>query len=212
MSKVSVYSTSKKTVGNVSFPKDYIVEPNMALVAQAVRVLDNRQHKGTSKTKRRGEINLTKQKWFRQKGTGRARHGAKSAPIFVGGGKAHGPDGKKRVLKLNKKMASLALKSTITLKLKNDKVAMVEGISNLKKTKEAANLLSKIEAKRILMLLGKSNLDKYRVFRNIKNVKVMPFSDLNAYEVHRGGTLVFDADIFEKKVTKKTVKTKKESK
>ncbi len=212
MSKVSVYSTSKKTVGNVSFPKDYIVEPNMALVAQAVRVLDNRQHQGTSKTKRRGEINLTKQKWFRQKGTGRARHGAKSAPIFVGGGKAHGPDGKKRVLKLNKKMASLALKSTITLKLKNDKVAMVEGISNLKKTKEAANLLSKIEAKRILMLLGKSNLDKYRVFRNIKNVKVMPFSDLNAYEVHRGGTLVFDADIFEKKVTKKTVKTKKESK
>lgn len=206
MSKVNVYSTSKKTVESVAFPKDYVVEPNLALVAQAVRVLADRQHQGTSKTKTRGEVNLTTQKWYRQKGTGRARHGAKSAPIFVGGGKAHGPDGKKRVLKLSKKMASLALKSAITLKLKDGKVAIVEGISNLKKTKEAAGLLSKVEAKRVLILLGESNLDKYRVFRNIKNVKVLPFSDLNAYEVYKGGTLIFDADIFEKKVAKKESK------
>src|SRR5688572_24665900 len=64
-----------------------------ALIAQAVRVYQDRQHQHTSKVKTRGEISLTTAKWFKQKGTGRARHGAKSAHIFVGGGVAHGPDG-----------------------------------------------------------------------------------------------------------------------
>lgn len=199
----------------MAFPKDYIVEPNMDLLAQAVHVYNNRQHQGTSRTKTRGEISLTTKKWYRQKGTGRARHGAQSAPIFVGGGKAHGPDGRKRTLKLNKKMSSLALKSAISLKLKEGKVAVVEGVSSLKKTKDAANLLGKVEGKRILVLLDKANWEKYLVFRNIKNVQVLPSTDLNAFEAYRGGVLVFDADIFSKTKTKKaskTTKTKKESK
>ncbi len=214
MAKVSVYSLSQKRAESMNFPKDYEVEPNVELLAQAVRVLVNRQHQGTAKTKTRGEIALTTQKWFRQKGTGRARHGARSAPIFVGGGKAHGPDGRKRVLKMGKKMSALALKSAISLKLKEKKVVIVKEVSSLKKTKDAARLLAQVEGKRVLMLLSKTNAEKYRVFRNLKNVVVLPFADLNALDAKRANVLVFDADIFPKSKAKakKVIKTKKESK
>src|SRR3989344_8061779 len=67
---------------------------NQPLMAQAVRVYLANQRQGNAHTKSRGEITLTTAKWYRQKGTGRARHGAKSAPIFVGGGVAHGPKNK----------------------------------------------------------------------------------------------------------------------
>ena len=214
MTKVNVYSIEQKKVESMDFPKGYEVKPNMDLLAQAIRVYVDRQHQGTSKVKTRGEIALTSQKWFRQKGTGRARHGAQSAPIFVGGGKAHGPKGQKRQLKIGRKMSLSALKSAISIKLKEKKAVVIKGISGLQKTKEANKLLSQIESRQTLVLLSESNKDKNRVFRNLKNVNALPFSDLNAYYAYKADVLVFDADIFPKRkvVAKKVVKTKKENK
>ncbi|RMF35123.1 MAG: 50S ribosomal protein L4, partial [Chloroflexi bacterium] len=90
--RVPVYSMEGAVVGEVELPPKIFQAPiNTALMHQAlVRQLANARQ-GTHKTKSRGEVNRTKAKWYRQKGTGRARHGSRNAPIFVGGGIAHGP-------------------------------------------------------------------------------------------------------------------------
>src|SRR3990172_10907754 len=90
--QVPVRNMAGDQVGTIELPADiFEVEVNRGLVHQAyVRQMANARM-GTAKTKTRGEVNRTTAKWYRQKGTGRARHGSRSAPIFVGGGVAHGP-------------------------------------------------------------------------------------------------------------------------
>src|SRR5579884_516617 len=87
-----VVGITGKSAGNITLPKEIFgAKVNPQLMSQAVRVYLANQRQGNAATKTRGEINMTTAKWYRQKGTGRARHGAKSAPIFVKGGVAHGP-------------------------------------------------------------------------------------------------------------------------
>lgn len=179
--------------------KNFIVdEPNLDLLAQAIRVYENRLHTGKSKTKTRGEINLTTRKWYRQKGTGRARHGAQSAPIFVGGSKAHGPKGVKRELSMPTKMRRLALKTALSLKLSDGRISVLEGVSSIKKTKKAAQALGGLEKNKVSLVLSKKNADKKRFFKNIKDLKTVMFKDLNAHDVYFSNRLIFDSDIFKK--------------
>ncbi len=200
-------------------PKNLQAKENLTLLAQAIRVFEARRHPGLSKTKSRGEISASKRKIYRQKGTGRARHGAKSAPIFVGGGVTHGPSGVKRKLDLPKKMRRRALKVAFTLKSKEGQVIVLEGISKLKKTKEAAALLVKIAQKeknaqqngRFTFALSDGNKDAILALRNIENVVVTKFSDLNAYKVYFGGTLVIDKEALEEIIKSKSVKSAKKS-
>src|SRR5260221_7335072 len=85
-------------------------------VAQAVRVYLGNQRQGTAKVKTRGEVERTKKKWYKQKGTGGARHGARSAPIFVGGGVSHGPTGTTDwSLKMSKPMRKVALRTALSM-------------------------------------------------------------------------------------------------
>ena len=187
-------------------------------MAQAIRVFEARRHPGLSKTKSRGEISASKRKIYRQKGTGRARHGAKSAPIFVGGGVTHGPSGVKRKLDLPKKMRRRALKVAFTMKSKDGQVIVLEGISKIKKTKDAAALLDKIAQKeknakqneRFTFALSDESKDAILALRNIENVVVTKFSDLNAYKVYFGGTMVIDKNALTQKHEKHS-KTQKKS-
>lgn len=201
MNKVSVYSTKGVKKPSVSMPKVMQEKENLTLLAQAIRVYEAKSHPGLSKTKSRGEVALSKRKIWRQKGTGRARHGARSAPIFVGGGKAHGPKGVKRELSLPKKMRQKALKVALTLKAKDNELMFLDGISLLKKTKDAAALLDKIagkekfkKTKRYTLALSEKNSNAKLALRNLKNVDVVRFSDLNAYTVYFGGVLVIDKE------------------
>ena len=185
----------------------------MALLAQAIRVFETYNHLGLAKTKTRAEINRTKKKWYRQKGTGRARHGARSAPIFVGGGVAHGPKNVERKLKLPFGMRRKALKIILFLKAKEEKLVAVSGLTDIKKTKDAQNLLNKIanskeKIKRFTIILGREAIASKEAFRNLKNVNIVNFRNLNVYDVFRGGTLVFDKGIFmsERKVKKASPK------
>src|SRR5664280_2511271 len=90
--KLSVFNTSGKVLESISLPKEIFgVDINKQIMTQAVRVYLANQRRGTVKTKSRGEVKISTRKIYRQKGTGRARHGAASAPIFVGGGIAFGP-------------------------------------------------------------------------------------------------------------------------
>src|SRR3989344_7511314 len=122
---------------------------NQVLMDQAVRVYLSSQRRGLAKSKSLGEVKVTKAKVWRQKGTGRARHGSRNAPIFVGGGQAHGPTGEqnyKRTLSATMKRQSLF--SALTFKLKNDSIVVVDKLDTLKpKTTIFGKLFSKITKK-----------------------------------------------------------------
>ena len=169
---------------------------NDKLLAQAIHVYRDRQHLGNSKVKTRGEVTATTRKWYRQKGTGRARHGAVSAPLFVGGGVAHGPKGVKKQLSLPKKMRQKALALALSAKAKDGKVVVITGLEILTKTKEAQKLLTKVGkgAKKFTLALADKSAGAVKAFRNISNVNIVFFSDLNAHSVYFGGTILVDKE------------------
>lgn len=179
--------------GKVTLPSPLFAQkPNLKLLAQYVRIFLARQRAGTASTKTRGEVNLTTAKWYRQKGTGRARHGAKSAPIFVGGGVAHGPKPREFDLKIPKKMGRKALIYALSAKAKEGKIFVTSGTEKLEpKTSKVANLLKKlkIEKKKVLLVhAGEENL--VRASRNLPNAKTSPVKDLNPYLVLQADHLV----------------------
>src|SRR3972149_10697830 len=104
MLKVNSYSTKGTKLAAVTLPKDWEEKMNLALLSQVMHVYQDRLHIGLAKAKTRGEVNRTTKKWYAQKHTGGARHGARSAPIFVGGGVAHGPRPLRRELNLSDRM------------------------------------------------------------------------------------------------------------
>ncbi len=212
MNKANLYSFSGTNLGTFSLPKNFDSEVNMKLLAQAVHVYEDRAHIGLAKTKTRSEVNRTKKKWYKQKGTGGARHGARSAHIFVGGGVAHGPQPLKRELTLPLKMRRKSLEVVLTLKAKDKEILVVDGISKITKTKEAKDFLSKIvkregrKIKRWTFILGSADREVPRFLSNLENVDTVSYKDLNVYTAFNGGTLVFSKDLFE---DKKTVKKSK---
>lgn len=199
--KATLFSAKGVKTGQMTLPKEFGEKINMVLLAQAIRVYQDRAHIGLAKTKTRAEVNRTKKKLYRQKGTGGARHGSRRAPIFVGGGVAHGPRPIKRELGLPSKMKKQSLASALSLKAKNGEVVAVTGVAKLIKTKDASLLADKIlkelkNQKRLTVALAQG--ENKTAFRNLKNVQVIPYKNLNAYQVYFGGGLVIDKSVFEK--------------
>lgn len=211
MAKANVYSKTKKKASSMSLPKTFDEKENMILLAQAIRVYGDRKKPRRGKVKTRGEVVASTRKIWRQKGTGRARHGDVGAPIFVGGGKAHGPRGEKRELTLPKKMREKALRVALSLKAKEGKVAVIDEVSKIKKTKDAQKIINDIvkkdlrgkNPKKITVCLAEENKEAQKFFRNIKNLETFEFQGLNAHRVFYGGLLVFDKKVLKKKKEKK---------
>lgn len=203
--KLPVYKLTKGTT-EMQISSDWTKAPNLSLLAQAVHVYESRKHPSLARTKTRGEINISRRKIYRQKGTGGARHGAKSAPIFIGGGVAFGPTGVKRVRTLPAKMRSQALKSAIAYVINQKNAALFTISTKIAKTKDAQKLISNIEDgknTKITLVFGTENLESMPAFRNIQNVKTVTFSKLNAHTVLKGGFIALDKQIFETKRTPK---------
>ena len=206
MKKIVTYSTSGTKLQPTSFPKDWIIDENLKLLAQAIRVYKNNQHTGNSKTKTRGEIKLTTKKAYRQKGTGMARHGAKSAPIFVGGSKAHGPKGIKRVLKLPSKMRKKAKLIALNLKANKNNLFFVDKLDNLDKTKKTHIFISKLiklqkfnlKSPRFTFLLSVKNKNAEKFIRNLPSAKAILYKDANAYSIFFGGIILIDKKVLNK--------------
>src|SRR5512137_178706 len=127
--QVPIRNIAGENVGEATLPEHIFgIEPNMAIMHQAlVRQLANARL-GTHKTKTRGEVNRTKAKWFRQKGTGRARHGSRNAPIFVGGGIAHGPTPRSYTQQMPRKMRRLALRSALSAKAAQARIIVLDAL------------------------------------------------------------------------------------
>ena len=156
----------------------------------------NSNYKGRkAKTKQKNEIVGSTSKIYAQKGTGGARHASRKAPIFVGGGVAHGPKGesnyKKR--KINKSEKKLSIASLITEKNKLKNIIIFNDFNNeILKTKEMNNILVKFEAKNSLVVLDKNSKDKiYKSIKNIPNIKATDVSHFSAFDIVKYNKLIF---------------------
>jgi len=198
MPKTDLLDINGKKVGTINLPPEiFAAEVNPALMAQAVRVYLANQRKAHPKTKTRAEVNRTKAKWYRQKGTGRARHGSRAAPIFVGGGVAHGPTGEQNYqLKMPKKMKKAALFSALTSKFKEKEILVVKGLEKIEpKTKKMAEFLTKSKIQstksKILLVLPKMLENIILAGRNLENFEISYSADLNTYQVLASDKLIF---------------------
>ena len=156
----------------------------------------NANYKGRhAKTKQQNEVSGPTSKIYAQKGTGNARHASRKAPIFVGGGVAHGPKGelsyKKR--KLNKSEKKLGIASLMSEKLKNNNLIILSDFNTeIKKTKEVHNILKKLEIFDSLIILDKSSKEKIeKSIRNIPNIKVTDINHFSAFDVVKFKKIVF---------------------
>ena len=168
---------------------------NKKLVAN-ILYKTNANYKGRkAKTKQKNEITGSTSKIYAQKGTGNARHASRKAPIFVGGGVAHGPKGqsnyKKR--KLNKNEKKLGIVSLISEKNKlKDLVVFSDFKNEIKKTKEMNILLNKFAATNALIILDKLSKEKiYRSTKNIPNIKVTDINHFSAFDIAKFKKIVF---------------------
>ncbi|PIP63707.1 50S ribosomal protein L4 [Candidatus Roizmanbacteria bacterium CG22_combo_CG10-13_8_21_14_all_34_12] len=195
---LSIYSIDGKEQKTIELPKDvFAATENKSLLAQAVRVYLVNQRQGNVKVKTRSEVTGSTRKIYRQKGTGKARHGAIKAPIFVGGGIAHGPKQKDYNLKFNKKEKKLALYGALSIKLKEKKIFGLDekALTMNPKTKTVANFLKvlKLVGKNNLMILkkisGKNNL--VLAMRNISNISFVDVNSLNPYLILKSSSLIF---------------------
>lgn len=159
----------------------FAIEPNKAVMHQAlVRQLSNARQ-GTHNTKTRSEVRGTTAKWYRQKGTGRARHGDRKAPIFVGGGVAHGPKPRSYTKDMPKKMRRLALRSALSAKAVSEQIIVLDDIQfDNPKTKNMIQALDNLGVKgSVVVLLAERNENVERSIRNLANVKYLRASYLN---------------------------------
>lgn len=159
-----------------------------ALLAQALRVYSSNRHQKTSQVKTRGEVVGSTRKIYRQKGTGNARHGAKYAPIFVGGGIAHGPTGvRPHNLVLPKSMRRRALAAALHAKLTNDAVAGLSAVTKVSgKTAHVAALLHTIAShpEHSVLILTKDRAPSlYLSVQNLQGVVVKRADLINAFDL-----------------------------
>lgn len=198
--KVPVLDLSGKKVKEIDLPSDiFAAKINAPLMAQAVRVYLSNQRKAFAKVKTRAEVRGSGRKIWRQKGTGNARHGDRYAPIFVGGGKAHGPRGNQAYhLTLPKKMRKKALASALTAKLNEGKVIVISGLEKLKpKTKKGEQLITKVigqdfnKSRVYLLILPEMWPKTKRGLGNLPYLDLSLLSGLNSYLVLRHDYLIF---------------------
>jgi large subunit ribosomal protein L4 len=187
----SVFDLKGKVAGTVVLPAEIFgAKINDSLMSQAVRIYLANQRQGTSKILDRSEVDRTTKKIYQQKGTGRARHGSRRAPIYVGGGKVFGPTPRDLSLGFSKKMKTLSLFSALSSKLKDSEIKIIKGLEEIEpKTKLMAQVLKDFEIKdssRVLLVMPKSGKELrhiYRAGRNIEGLEIVSANLLSTYGV-----------------------------
>ena len=186
MPKINIYNQNGEKVGTIDLnPTIFSAKINEQLMAQAVRVRLANARLGTVKTKGRGEVSGGGKKPWRQKGTGRARHGSIRSPLWVGGGHAHALRPRDFSLKIPKKMKRLALFSALTKKLNEGKIFVLDKLSLKEiKTKIMAETLQKLPiAEKVLVVLPEKNQEIELSLHNLPKKKSLEARLLNTYDV-----------------------------
>lgn len=194
--RVNVIDTGGKPSGTIVLPDEmFAVKAHPLLTAWALCASLSNRRRARAKTKTRGMVEGSGRKIWRQKGTGRARHGDRYAPIFVGGGVAHGPTGTQSFTHtVPKRMRRRALYAALSEKLRDKQLMVVEGMERLEpKTKrlaEVLKLLTKGPMQQVSLVLSDSERDIMRSARNIGNLTLFEARKLNAYEVMSSGVIL----------------------
>lgn len=189
-----VYGLDGSQSGTVAVPKELFgAKVNKPLLAQAVRVYLANQRSGSASTKTRGEVEGSTRKIYRQKGTGKARHGAIRAPIFVGGGIVFGPKPRSYHLDFPQKMRRAALVSALTAKYSDGDIFALDTTGMEPKTKIMAAFLKNRGIEKSTLIVVDQDADTVsRASRNIAQLDILPVSNLNAYHILAHTKIMFD--------------------
>jgi large subunit ribosomal protein L4 len=196
--KLDIQTLDAKKAGSIDLDDAVfgIKEVRADILQRMVKYQLAKRRAGTHKTQSRGEVSVSHSKLYKQKGTGQARHGAKNAPIFRGGGHAHNRLPRDYSHDLTKKFRALALRHALSAKANAGEIVVVDSIA-LKEPKTAAlqAQLGKLKLDKALIIAGAEvDANFARAARNIPNIDVLPNAGLNVYDILRRGKLVLTPD------------------
>jgi large subunit ribosomal protein L4 len=190
--KTKILNLDNKAAGDVEL-NDAIfgLEPRADLIQRVVVWQLAKRRSGQHKVLTRAEVNRTKKKMYKQKGTGQARHGARSAPLFVGGAKAMGPVNHSHEFDLPKKVKALGLKHALSAKVRDGALVVLdEAKSKEIKTKALAAQFDKLGLAKALVVDGEFDKNFQLSARNLADVSLLPVAGINVYDIMKSGKLV----------------------
>lgn len=210
ITSLDVIDSKGKKVGSVDLPAEtFDVQTNVPLIHQVVVAQRAAARQGTHNTLRRGEVSGAGRKPFKQKGTGRARQGSIRAPQMTGGGIVHGPHPRDYSQRTPKKMIAAALRGALSDRARGGRIHVIDSLSvgDAPSTKAIVSLLNDIAtSKHVLIVLERNDELSYKSVRNIPSVHVLPYDQLNAYDVLVSDDIVFTKGAFEAFTSAKSAK------
>jgi len=191
--QADVTTLDAKKAGTVELPDDVFgLEPRPDILHRMVRYQLAKRRAGTRSVQDRSEVSYTGAKLYRQKGTGRARHGSRRAGLFKGGGKVFGPKPRSHDIDLPKKVRALALKHALSAKAKSDALVVIDKCEMKDaKTKELKSRFSKLGLTSALIIDGAEVQDAFaKAARNLPRIDVLPVQGINVYDILNHDKLV----------------------
>lgn len=193
MPRVNVYNMSGEQTGEIELAEDVFgVEVNQHVLYEVVKNQLANRRQGTQSVKTRSEVRGGGRKPWRQKGTGRARHGSIRSPLWVGGGVAFAPKPRDYSYKVPKKVRRLAMKSALSSKVLNNELTVLDRLEmEGPKTSAMVELLANIKSgKKALIVMTDNDSNIIKSARNIPNVKTISINTLNVYDILNSDTLI----------------------
>jgi len=198
MAKAKHYSTDGKVLEEMDLPEAaFGVEPNEHVIWEAVKAYLASQRQGTAATKNISKVRGGGKKPWRQKGTGRARHGSTRSPLWVGGATVFGPRPRNYGYRLPKKTRRLAMVSALSLRAREGNVAVVDAPSlEQPKTRAVVDLMKNVgvDGKKVCFITQGADTTMVKSCRNLPGVKVLPHSALNVYDLVDAEVLLLTPD------------------
>lgn len=190
--EISVTTLAGKSAGKIKVSETVFgLEPRADILQRMVNYQLAKKQQGTHQSKGRSDIARTGARLYRQKGTGKARHHAASAPQFRGGGKAHGPVQRSHSIDLPKKVRQLALRHALSSKAASSSIVVLDDMASDGKTKSLAAQFEKLGLNNALFIGGETVDANFKnAASNIAHVDVLPVQGINVYDILRRNTLV----------------------
>ncbi len=201
MPKVALYNKEGEEVGDINLTDElFTTDINEDVMHEVVNMQLAAKRRGTASAKKRGEVRGGGSKPWRQKGTGRARHGTNRSPLWVGGSVIFGPKPRDYSYKVPKKVKRKAFKSALSSKLRDGEVVVVDNFElEQPKTKEVIKLLENLKVnKKAMLVTAGSDLNVYKSARNIPGVKSIEANNLNVYDILKYDYLVLTSKAVER--------------
>ena|SRR5690348_6603265 len=193
--KIELKNITGKAVGSIDLDDAVFgAEVHEHLLWEAVKWQLAKRRAGTASTKRMGEVRGTTKKIWKQKGTGQARHGARKAPIFVGGGSVFGPKPRDYEYDMPRKAKKAALRAALSLRASEQKIVVLDNFTTDGKTKSVATAIKALGGNKTLLVDAKTNENLVRGAKNLAASQWLAPEGLNVYDILRHDTLVLTQD------------------